>query len=151
MPDYIYILTPPSLNQGKWAKTMEILVPAPFSNFKKWEQTKVENRGTEYNIMKEAYAEEIINYVSEFYPALKNAIKHKYTATGLTVRDYFGNPNGAIYGQQGLYIPVKTKIDNLFMTGQAVQNQGVCGAVVSSVLTAETILGRSLIEEIAKS
>lgn len=151
LPDYIYILTPPSLNQGKWAKTMEILVPALFSNFKKWEQTKVDNRGTEYNIMKEAYAEEIINYVSEFYPALKNAIKHKYTATGLTVRDYFGNPNGAIYGQQGLYIPVKTKIDNLFMTGQAVQNQGVCGAVVSSVLTAETILQKSLIEEIAEA
>lgn len=151
LPDYIYILTPPSLNQGKWARTMEILVPDSFSNFKNWEKTKVENRGAEYKTMKDAYADEIINYVSGFYPELKNAIKHRYTATGLTVRDYFGNPDGAIYGQQGLYIPVKTKIENLFMTGQAVQNQGVCGAVVSAVLTSETILGKSLIEEIAKA
>ena len=151
LPDYIYILTPPSLNQGKWARTMEILVPDSFSNFKNWEKTKVENRGAEYKTMKDAYADEIINYVSGFYPELKNAIQHRYTATGLTVRDYFGNPDGAIYGQQGLYIPVKTKIENLFMTGQAVQNQGVCGAVVSSVLTAETILQKSLIEEIAKA
>ena len=130
---------------------MEILVPDSFANFQKWEKTKVENRGIEYKKMKESYADEIIDYVSKFYPELKAAIKHQYTATGLTVRDFFGNPEGAIYGQQGLYIPVKTKIENLFMTGQAVQNQGVCGAVVSAVLTSEIILGKSLIEEIAKA
>lgn len=150
-PQYSYILTPPHEGQSKWAKTMEILTPASNSEFSKWENTYIEKRGEDYVRLKESFAEKIINYISGYYPQLKNSIKHIYTATGLTVRDYYNNPRGAVYGQQGLYITVRTKIDNLFMTGQAIQNQGLCGAAVASVLTAETILGRSLIKEIAKT
>lgn len=150
LPNYIYILTPPAEHNPQWATTMEILVPADYSDFEKWENTWVENRGIKYEEMKNKYANEIINYVSNYYPQLKNSINKIYTATGLTVRDYYNNPQGAIYGQQGLFVPIKTKTKNLFLTGQAVQYQGLCGVSVASLLTTETILGRSLIDEIAK-
>ena len=150
-PQYSYILTPPHESQDKWAKTMEILTPASNLEFFKWENTYIEKRGENYVQLKESFADKIISYICEYYPQLNGAIKHVYTATGLTVRDYYNNPQGAVYGQQGLFVPVKTKIKNLFLTGQAIQYQGLCGAAVASVLTTETILGRSLIEEIAKA
>lgn len=150
-PHYVYVLTAPQKNQGQWARTMEILTPASCSEFSKWKNTYIEKRGEDYVQLKESFAVKIINYICEYYPQLKGSIKHVYTATGLTVRDYYNSPQGAVYGQQGLFIPVKTKMKNLFLTGQAIQYQGLCGAAVASVLTAETILGRSLIEEIAKA
>lgn len=149
LPQYAYILTPPHINQDIWAKTMEILVPMKDNEFEKWEDSYIEQRGEEYINLKNTFANRIITYISSFYPQLKNAIKNIYTATGLTVRDYYYNPKGAVYGQQGLFVPVKTKINNLYITGQAVQFQGLCGTAVAAVLTTETILGRSLIEEIA--
>ena len=74
-----------------------------------------------------------------------------YISTPLTVRDYYGNPDGAVYAQQGMFAPVKTKASNLFMTGQSVQYQGLFGTLTTSIAVAEIMTGRSLIEEIAKA
>lgn len=144
------MLTPPHVNQNEWATTMEILIPACSEEFSNWKESYIEKRGKEYLCHKQSFAEKIICYVSEFYPQLKESINNIYTATGLTIRDYYNNPNGAVYGQQGLFIPVKTKMKNLFLTGQAIQYQGLCGTVVASVLTAETMLNKSIIKEITR-
>ena len=111
----------------------------------------VGKRGDDYEQQKNRIAQQTIDFVSEYYPAVKEAIDDINVASGLTIRDYYGNPDGATYGQQGLYLPIKTKVANLYMTGQAVQNQGIAGIATVSTLTAETILSKSLIEEIAKA
>ena len=151
IPHYIYVLTPVNDNQDDFAKTMEIHVPYYYAEFQKWENTFVGQRGIDYINKKEELAHAIIEYVNGYYPGISDAIGELYIATPLTYRDYYGNPQGAIYSQSWLSIPIKTRINNLFMTGQAVFHHSLPSAAIVAVKTTETITGRSLIEEIAKA
>lgn len=151
LPRYISMITPMEKNQGEWATTLEILSFVHYEPFKKWEDSYTGNRDDIYSKLKREIATKIINHIAAFYPEIRQAIDEIYISTPLTIRDYFANPLGATYGQQGVFIPIKTKAENLFMTGQSIQYQGMFGVMITSILTAETILGKSLIEEIAKA
>ncbi len=151
LPHYVTLLTPPMRNQGKWARTMEIFTFVRYSEFERWKDSSIENRGDDYKQKKMRLASELLNIVSAYYPDLKNSIEEIYTASPLTLRDYYSNPLGAVYGQQGLFVPIKAKAKNLYMTGQAVQYQGLFGVLTTSIATSEAIVGRSLIEEIANA
>ena len=151
IPQYIYIFTPLNDNQDDFAKTMEIHVPYYYAEFQKWENTVVGQRGTDYQNKKEELAHAIIEYVNRYYPGISEAIAELYIATPLTYRDYYGDPHGALYSQAGLGIPIKTRIDNLFMTGQAVFHHFLIGTAIVAVKTTETIMRRSLVEEIAEA
>ncbi len=151
LPHYITLLTPPMRNQGKWARTMEIFTFVRYSVFEKWENSSIGNRGDDYEQEKIKYANELVNMVSAYYPDLKDSIEEIYTASPLTLRDYYSNPLGAVYGQQGLFVPIRAKAKNLFMTGQSVQYQGLFGVLTTSIATSETIIGKSLIEEIVNA
>ena len=151
LPHYISMLTPPGKDQDEWAHTVEILQFFKYEDFTQWENTQTGRRGLDYEQMKDSIAQKIIDYVSIYYPELKPAVDKVYLSTPLTIRDYYNNPLGAAYSQQGLFIPIKTKANNLFMTGQAVQYQGLFGVATTSIATAETILGNSLIEEIKQA
>lgn len=151
LPQSIVFVTTPQNDLDQWAESLEIYIPADFNDLSKWENTHIGERGHDYDIYKENIAKDAINTISTYYPEIIDAVASINIASGLTIRDYYGNPKGACYGQQGLYIPIKTRLSNLYMTGQAVQNQGLAGIATTSVLTTETILGRSLIEEIKQA
>lgn len=151
MPTYISLVTPPVENQDMWAKTLEIFVPQHYSEFSRWEKTKSGNRGEDYEKFKHQKMQSIIKYVSQFYPQINQSIEQMYSSSPLTVRDYYNNPLGATFSQAGVCIPIKTRVNNLFMTGQAVMYQTLFGVAVTSIMTTETIIGSSIIEEIAKA
>ena len=151
LPHYISMLTPPTINQGEWADTVEILTFTRYGEYKQWDKTISGKRGVDYDKKKAELAQKTIDYISQFYPELSKAVDAVYVSTPLTVRDYYGNPDGAMYAQQGMFLPVKTKAPNLFMTGQSVQYQGLFGTLTTSIAVAEIMMGRSLIEEIAKA
>lgn len=151
IPTYISLVTPPTQNQGEWAETLEIFVPARYADFAKWGNTQTGRRGKEYETFKQDKVQSIIDYVVQFYPQIKGAIDQVYSSSPLTVRDYYNNPLGATFSQAGLNIPIKTKSRNLFITGQAVMYQTLFGVAVTSIMTTETILGKSLIKEIANA
>lgn len=151
LPYYISMLTPPSLPQGEWAQTAEILCFIRYNEFKQWENTITGKRGEDYEQKKTLLAQQTVSYISHFYPELGEAIEQVFVSSPLTIRDYYANPAGAVYAQQGLFAPVKTNASNLFITGQSVQYQGLFGVATTAIATVETILGRSLIEEIAKA
>lgn len=151
LPHYISMLTPPTINQGEWADTVEILTFTRYEEYKTWENTRTGKRGADYEKKKEQLAQKTIAYISRFYPELNEAIDAVHVSTPLTVRDYYGNPDGAVYAQQGMFAPVKTKASNLFITGQSVQYQGLFGTLTTSIAVVEIMLQKSLIEEIAKA
>ncbi len=144
---YIVITTPPVSNQGRWADTMEILVPVLCDTFDKWTNTIVEHRGEDYDNLKKTMAKEVINYVAKYYDILPS-IQNVYTATPLTIRDYYNNPQGAVFSQMGLYVPFRTRTDNLYITGQSVLFHGLCGVPLTAILTAESISGHDLMTDI---
>ena len=151
LPHYISMLTPPSINQGEWADTVEILTYTRYGEYYQWENTRTGKRGEDYDKKKTELARQTIDYISLFYPELSESVETVYVSTPLTIRDYYGNPEGAVYAQQGMFAPVKTNASNLFMTGQSVQYQGLFGTLTTSIAVAEIMMGRSLIEEIAKA
>ena len=151
LPIYMSMLTPARSHQDEWADSLEVLMFTHYANFQKWEHTSVGHRGVDYEEYKQKLGERIVAYVSRFYPKIKEAVQEMYIATPLTIRDYYGNPMGAAYGQQGIYIPVKTRIPNLFMTGQAIQYQGLFGMATTAIVTVENMIKRIIVEEIANA
>jgi all-trans-retinol 13,14-reductase len=124
-----------------------------FKEVKKWEHTvnTISNeisRGEDYEAFKKEKAEILFDYVEKQFPGFKAGIKSYTTASPLSARDYIGNEDGSLYGltknfREPLktFISPRTKIPNLFLTGQNINLHGVLGVTVSSVLTCAQILG----------
>ena len=146
-PPYIIITTPPVSYQGPYAETMEILVPIFYESFAAWNNTTLHHRGEDYERTKKAMAKDIIEYVSSYYD-IRSAIQNVYTATPLTVRDYYNNPGGAVFSQMGLNVPFMTRTDNMFVTGQSVLFHGLCGVPLTAILTAEAVSGQEIMTAI---
>ena len=132
-----------------------------FEDVKKWQHTfntvtDEVSRGEDYEAFKKEKAEILFDYVERQFPGFKASIKSYTTATPLSARDYIGTEDGSLYGlikdfREPLktFISPKTKITNLYLTGQNINLHGVLGVTVSSVLTCAQIVGMDhLIQEI---
>ena len=120
----------------------------PYSIYKQWIDTKLGNRGADYNEFKERFSETVIDFVSQFFPNLRRTIEKKYTASPLTYRDYTATPQGCAYGlvkdcRNPLIslIPAKTRLSNLLLAGQNLNIHGCLGTTASSAVSCAEILG----------
>jgi all-trans-retinol 13,14-reductase len=108
-----------------------------------------QNRGPGYEDFKARKTEQLLNRVEERFPDLRKVILHTYSSTPLSFRDYIGNDDGNLYGAVKDYespvaslISPRTKIPNLFLTGQWLNLHGVLGTAISGMITAMTITGK---------
>ena len=150
LPPYILLTTPPVQHQGEWAHTMEILVPCRYSDFAKWGDRPAGERPKDYQAYKHERAQETIAYVSQFYP-VQQAVEQITVGTPLTIRDYYYSPYGALFSQQGLFMPMRTRTDNLFFTGQSILYHGLCGVPLTAILTAEAVSGKDILTDIIQA
>ena len=145
----------------EYAEGITLMTYMRFDEVKQWENTfnTVSNevsRGVDYENFKTKKAEKLFQTVEERFPGLTEAIQSYYVATPLSVRDYIGTDDGSLYGvvkdyrePMKTFISPRTKIPNLFLTGQNLNLHGVLGVTVSSVLTCSEILGTDyMIEKI---
>ncbi|PWB07120.1 NAD(P)/FAD-dependent oxidoreductase, partial [Muribaculum intestinale] len=90
----------------------------------------------------------ILDKLSEIYPSLREAVEYIDSATPLTIHDFTGVRHGAMCGLRKdcndaiPFIPLRTKIPNLFLTGQSINMHGFCGVTLTAVQTCEAILGK---------
>ncbi len=108
-----------------------------------------QNRGREYEEFKHKKAEQLLDRVEEKFPGLRNSILHRYISTPLTVRDYIGNEDGNLYGTSkdyrnplGTLISPKTRIPNLYLTGQYLNLHGILGTAISGLITSIALTGK---------
>ena len=145
----------------EYAEGMTILTYMRYDEVKKWEHSfntvsAVEDRGPEYEEFKRQKAEKLLDSVEKKFPGLRNHISAYYTATPLSFRDYIGNDDGSLYGivkdykdPLKTFISPRTKLPNLYFTGQNLNLHGVLGAAMSGVVTCSALLKNdSLIEKI---
>ncbi len=142
-----------------YADAMTILAYMRYDEVKQWEQTfntvsAADDRGPEYEAFKKRKAEKLLDCVEEKFPGLRDHIKTYYTATPLSYRDYVGNDDGSMYGivkdyQNPLktFISPRTKIPNLYLTGQNLNLHGILGATMSGLVTCTAFLGNDEIIE----
>ena len=147
-------MTPPIEQQNEWATHLIINCVMPFSAVEQWQDTQTGRRGEAYAQWKAWHEQRIIDRMEEVKPGFTQCIDHVWSASPLTVRDYYHAPQGAIYGfvkdchnPLATQIPVATKVSNLFLTGQCVGLHGICGVPLSAITTAEALVGKNKIIE----
>ncbi len=116
-------------------------------------------RGEDYEVFKKKHAELLLDLVAENFPNIRECIHAYYVATPLTYRDYQGTADGSMYGIAKDYrdpvktfIAARTKIPNLFLTGQNLNLHGILGVTISSLITCGELLNiDDLLEKINAS
>ncbi len=142
-----------SSKTSEYAEGLTLMTYMRFEEVKKWENTfntvsNEQSRGEDYEAFKREKAERFFDVVEKKFPGFRDGIQSYYAATPLSVRDYIGTDDGSLYGvtkdfREPLktFISPRTKIPNLFLTGQNLNLHGVLGVTVSAVLTTSEILG----------
>ncbi len=145
-------MTSPDEQQGEYSRKVLITAPMLYEETLRWENTTVGHRGADYEKWKEEKAHLILSCVEEIHPGFKDCIERINTSSPLTIRDFYGVKGGALSGFSKDYkniafsqVPIVTKVDNLLLTGQNNNLHGFCGVPLTSINTAEAILGRNFI------
>lgn len=148
-----------SSKSEQYAESMTLLAYMRFDEVKEWAGTfntvsAEDDRGESYAAFKKRKAEQLLDCVEEKFPGLRDAIKSYYVATPLSYRDYIGNDDGSMYGivkdysnPLKTFISPRTKVPNLFLTGQNLNLHGILGATMSGLVTCTAFLGNEEIIE----
>lgn len=146
-PQVIFSCTSASSKSKKFAESLSAMVYLKIDEFEKWNESfntiaNPSERGNEYEKTKHDFEEKVVNRLCERYPDLRNSIQHVYSSTPLTFRDYLGTPEGEMYGIEKDFnnpmmtiINPKTKIPNLYLTGQNIVFHGILGATIGALVT----------------
>jgi len=140
----------------KYTRGLSVISFMDYDEVVEWENTKVEQRGKEYEEFKARKAQRMIDELENIFPGIRNNIKTYTTATPLTFRDYTGTHRGSIYGvdrdfrypNNSVLFP-KTKVSNLYLTGQNLSMHGMLGVSMGALLTCSEFVNiNELLEEI---
>lgn len=140
--------------EQKYAETMSVMTYMHFSEVEQWADTKntvanKDDRGPEYEAFKQKHIELLLKELELKYPDIRSTIQSVHASTPLSYRDYIGGQKGNMYGFEKdadnpmkTFISARTKIPNLFLTGQSVNMHGMLGVTIGGVVTCSEILGK---------
>lgn len=158
-PETYMLSSTPSTSHPEFAESLTAISYMDFTEVKAWEKTvntvvEEHERGKQYEKFKQEKAEKMIDALEKKIPNLRQAIKKVYTSSPLSYRDYIGSFEGNMYGYiKSSENPLKTmvsprtKINNLFLTGQSVNMHGILGCTIGAFNTCAEILGKDLVDE----
>jgi all-trans-retinol 13,14-reductase len=147
-PNGMMYLTPPVTVNDKYAQKMIVNCIMDFDAVKKWKNTTTGKRGEEYAAFKKRCEEQIIDKLEKRFPDIRACIKSVYSASPLTIRDFYNQKEGALYGVKKdcnnmmlSRIAVRTKLKNLLLTGQNLNLHGMVGTPHTAISTCAELLG----------
>lgn len=157
LESYLYMHQCAMPNQ-QWAQSAEMIGYMKFDEVAQWADTKVGRRGDEYKEFKQRTAEHYIDVLEQSFPGIRSTIECYETSTPLTYRDYTATKDGSMYGiirnknfPTQTLVSQRTKIPNLFMTGQNINSHGILGVTIGAALTCAEFLGlNKIIDEIER-
>jgi all-trans-retinol 13,14-reductase len=157
-PESMFYFTPASSKSPEYAESMIVMTYMKFDEVRKWKDTTVGKRGAEYEDFKRMKAEIILNILQNKYPNFRSQIKSVYSSSPLTYRDYTGTIDGSLYGiirasnePYRTYISHKTKIPNLYLTGQNIIMHGVLGVIIGAIISCHDFVGMDYLTDKIKS
>ncbi|MBM1105508.1 NAD(P)/FAD-dependent oxidoreductase [Aurantibacter crassamenti] len=148
-------------NQDEWGDQLTAITYMRYDEVAQWEDTfntvaHKNDRGESYEEFKKIKAEAFLTAIEKKFPNIRECIQSIHTSTPLSYRDYIGSTRGSMYGYVKdikdpllSFISPRTKIENLFFTGQSLNMHGILGVTISGVVTCSEILGgKYLIDKI---
>ena len=143
---YLYVHTCSEPGQ-LYADAGLILTYMRMDELKLWEHTYTGKRGADYDAFVTRRARLLIDSLEKQFPGIGDCIASFYVASPLTYRDYTGTEGGSLYGVArdltlgaAGRVPHKTRIPNVFMTGQNVNSHGVLGVIIGAMITSSELL-----------
>jgi all-trans-retinol 13,14-reductase len=155
-PESYALFTPATSRSEVFTECVSVMTYMKFDWVKKWEASKnmipreQQHRGDDYDEFKARMSEKLLAEVEKKFPGIRPKIKSMNASTPLSFRDYLGNGDGSLYGvlkdyhePMRTFISPRTKIPNLFLTGQNLNMHGVLGVTIGAVKTCAEFLGMS--------
>lgn len=139
-------------NDSQYASTGVILSYMQMADVEEWKGTAIGRRGRAYEEFKKAKAEKLISVLEQHFPGIRSQIQTYYTSTPLTYLDYTGTEAGSMYGNakdislgSACRVPQRTRVPNVFLTGQNVNSHGMLGVLVGAIVTCSEMLSAKTI------
>lgn len=144
----------PSAKDPEWNQhypgksTVQVITMAPYEWFEQWSDTTWNQRGEDYEALKEELAQRMLRELYRQMPQLEGALDFYELATPLSTQWFHLYDRGEIYGldhdpgrfEQSWLHPV-SPVKNLYLTGQDVVTAGVGGALMGGLLTTGAMVG----------
>ncbi|WP_372368030.1 phytoene desaturase family protein [Candidatus Uabimicrobium sp. HlEnr_7] len=149
----IYINSPSLLNDKIAAEVpyrprLNVCTFVESEEFMAFKGSKFGKRPQQYKDLKQKYTDFILEDLQKYIPDLQDKISDVYSSSPLTNEHYTGSINGSAFGishdisQQTIHRPPqRSRVKNLFFSGQSMNMPGICGVVVNAFTTAGLILG----------
>jgi all-trans-retinol 13,14-reductase len=147
------LFSTPSRISPEFASSMTIMTYMKYEELEPWKHTfntvlSKGIRGDGYEDFKKSKTEKLLACVEQKFPGLSACILSWYASTPLSYRDYIGTEDGSMYGivkdfknPVKTIIPARTKLPNLYLTGQNLNLHGILGTAISSLVTCADLLG----------
>lgn len=143
---------PDYANRHPGTATIEVVAPAPFAWFERWDGSTWGQRGEDYEAFKQALGERILEAMLEKLPQLRGRIDYWEISTPLSSQHFNAYARGELYGIDHTperfaqhWLTPRTRIPGLWLTGQDIMSCGVVGAMMGGVLTAQAVGGLNVL------
>jgi all-trans-retinol 13,14-reductase len=155
-PHSFVVYTPFYSEDQKYTRTASIISFMKNEDCRKWVDLPPDQRGQDYADFRDMKAERLLDAVEKRYPGIRNGIEKYYVSTPVTFKDFTGTPEGSGYGilkdckdpLRSIILP-RTKIPNLYFTGQNLNIHGILGTTTSAFITCSEFIGfKNLVNKI---
>ncbi|KFQ49421.1 Putative all-trans-retinol 13,14-reductase, partial [Nestor notabilis] len=139
--------------------TLVVVSFARYEWFEEWKDKQVHKRGDDYEELKQAFVDTIMQAVFKLYPRIEDRIEYISSGTPLTHQHYIaspkGDPNGRRKGLGLLQLLVGAGGHGATAAPRTIPGQDLClvgfaGALQGAVICASAVLKRNLYIDIAR-
>ncbi|HEY8377137.1 MAG TPA: NAD(P)/FAD-dependent oxidoreductase [Nannocystis sp.] len=126
--------------------TAEIVTFVPWDRFSGWLGTRWKRRGPDYDELKKALQDSLLNQFLAKMPGLRPLVDHVELSTPLSTETFVRPVQGSIYGIMPTparfanpYLRPRSPIPGLYFAGSEVATVGVIGAMMGGALAAAAV------------
>ncbi|MDH3428985.1 MAG: NAD(P)/FAD-dependent oxidoreductase [Gammaproteobacteria bacterium] len=148
---------PDYLQRHPGTATIEIVAPAPYAWFGKWQGSTWGKRGDDYEALKEKLGERLMRHLYDKLPQLRGRVDYFEVSTPQSTSWFSGYQQGELYGLdhtakrlQQDWLGPRTRIPGLWLSGQDTLTCGVTGAMMAGMLTATAMVGMRKMRPVMK-
>ncbi len=133
---------------SEYSDVVTLMSPVDDDLFAPFKESEFGARPAEYEELKATLSQRIIEFTKQYYPSLMEGVESIYSASPLTYEHYTATPNGSAYGIVKSYksslttlFSSRTKLENLFLTGQNLNVHGAIGVTLTAATTCGEFVG----------
>ncbi len=138
--------------------TIDVITLARHEWFDRWDGTRWQRRGNDYEAVKADLRERLLDAVEPWVPAVREHLDVAELSTPLTTAHFAGFGEGELYGIGHTpsrfgqdWLRPRTPVEGLWLTGADVLSAGVVAAMYAGAMTAAAMAGPRMLGRILRT